>query len=119
MLEGLRTVVYSVPDLDAAKAWYTKMLGQPPYFDEPFYVGFSVGGYELGLLPSETGTAGAVTYWGVPDAEAAYARLLELGAEPQDAVQDVGDGIRVGTVRDPAGNTLGVIQNPHFTLNSK
>ena len=35
----------------AAKRWYTKVLGLTPYFDQPFYVGFNVGGYELGLLP--------------------------------------------------------------------
>ncbi|MDP3909203.1 MAG: hypothetical protein Q8Q14_02335 [Gemmatimonadales bacterium] len=26
-----------------------------PYFDEPFYVGFNVGGYELGLNPDIQG----------------------------------------------------------------
>ena len=46
---GLRTVIYHVPDLPRAKEWYAKAFGVKPYFDEPFYVGFSVGGYELGL----------------------------------------------------------------------
>jgi hypothetical protein len=31
-------------------------------------------------------------------------------------VQDVGEGIRIGSVYDPFGNVLGVIFNPHFTL---
>ena len=53
MLQGLRTVVHTVAALDRAKAWYTDMLGQGPYFDQPFYVGFNVGGYELGLMPAE------------------------------------------------------------------
>ncbi|WP_315815564.1 hypothetical protein [Paraflavitalea speifideaquila] len=39
-----------------------------PYFDEPFYVGFNIGGYELGLQPVEAGAAtgqgGVETYWG-------------------------------------------------------
>ena len=52
MLNGLRSQIFQVADLGAAKAWYTGMLGTPPYFDEPFYVGFNVGGYELGLLPA-------------------------------------------------------------------
>ena len=116
MLEGLRTQVFTVADLDGAKAWYANMLGQPPYFDQPFYVGFNVGGYELGLLPAEAGGAenGAVTYWGVPDADVAYARLLALGATEDTPIHDVGDGIRLGVVNDPAGNALGVIYNPHF-----
>ena len=53
MLLGLRTVVYELYDLKAAKEWYTEALGFGPYFDEPFYVGFNVGGYELGLVPAE------------------------------------------------------------------
>ncbi|PYI64046.1 MAG: hypothetical protein DMF07_07900 [Verrucomicrobia bacterium] len=48
---GLRTAIYRAPDLDKAKAWYSRVLGIAPYFDQPFYVGFSVGGYELGLDP--------------------------------------------------------------------
>ena len=67
MLQGLRSQIYQVADLEAAKAWYNNLLGTPPYFGEPFYVGFNVGGYELGLQPSG-------------DAEAACARLLALGA---------------------------------------
>ena len=121
MFQGLRTVVYPVENLAPAKEWYQRALGQPPYFDEPFYVGFNVGGYELGLVPQEgeakpSGPTGPTTYWGVPDAEAAYARLLELGAHPCEAVNDVGSGILLGAVLDPFGNMLGIIQNPHFAL---
>ena len=51
---GLATVIYQVPDLDRAKAWYAQAFGQAPYFDQPFYVGFEIGGYELGLHPDLT-----------------------------------------------------------------
>ena len=64
MFLGLRTVIYPVADAAAAKAWWSDVLGTDPYFDEAFYVGFDVGGYELGLLPSPEPSA-AVTYWGV------------------------------------------------------
>ena len=50
-LLGLRTVIHPVADLVGAKQWFTDLLGFGPYFDEPFYVGFEVAGYELGLLP--------------------------------------------------------------------
>jgi len=118
MFQGLRTVVYPAPQLAEATAWYSQVLGQPPYFNEPFYVGFNVGGFELGLDPhAPTGSpAGPVTYWGVPNAAEAYARLLALGATVHEAVQEVGSGIKVGTVLDPFGNVLGVIENPHFKL---
>lgn len=117
---GLRTAKYAARDLAAAKVWYTSVVGVPPYFDEPFYVGFNVGGYELGLVPEADATPpspdAAMAYWGVRDADAAWARLLALGAVPVEAVQDVGGGIKVATARDPFGNLLGIIENPHFTL---
>lgn len=117
MFQGLRTVVYGVGDLEKAKAWYSSVLGIQPYFDEPFYVGFNVGGFEIGLDPNTaSGNSGPLAYWGVDDAEVALKRLLELGACEYSPVQDVGDGIRTGAVLDPFGNSLGFIQNPHFSL---
>jgi len=122
MFQGLRTVIYHAPDLAAAKEWYARALGIQPYFDQPFYVGFNVGGYELGLDPdpsSATGTGNSATaYWGVPDAAAALARLVELGATDRLGVQDVGDRIRLASVIDPFGNIFGIIENPHFSLES-
>jgi len=29
---GLRTTIYKVPDLDAAKAWYAKVFQTEPYY---------------------------------------------------------------------------------------
>ena len=117
---GLRTAIYPVDDLEKAKSFYTAVLGTGPYFDEPFYVGYNVGGFELGLNPdtskTKPGAAGVATYWGVLDAEAAFKRLLGLGAREHEGVQDVGGGIKVATVLDPFGNVLGIIENPHFTL---
>lgn len=115
MILGLRTVIYPAPDLAAAKDWYAKLLGQAPYFDEPFYVGFSVGGFELGLIPdAQPGSAGAQPLWGVAKIELAYARLLELGATALEPVTEVGGGIKVAAVQDPFGNRFGIIENPHF-----
>jgi predicted enzyme related to lactoylglutathione lyase len=116
MIQGLRTVIYHVGDLSEAKTWYTRLLEQEPYFDQPFYVGYSVGGFELGLIPDgAAGAGGTVAYWGVANAEAAVERLESLGAKVKEAVQDVGDGIKVATVADPFGNIFGVIENPHFS----
>jgi predicted enzyme related to lactoylglutathione lyase len=118
--QGLRTVIYHAPDLEKTKAWYSKVLETEPYFDQPFYVGFNVGGYELGLDPDASsapgGKGGAVAYWGVADAETAFRRLISLGATERTSVQEVGEGIRVATVFDPFGNIFGIIENPHFKL---
>lgn len=115
MIKGLRTVKVPVTDLACAKAWYGDVFGAAPYFDQPFYVGFAIGGFELGLVPDGTpGIDGAVVYWGVDGIDAEVERIVGLGAAVHEAVQDVGGGIRVAELRDPFGNVLGLIENPHF-----
>ena len=116
MFLGLRTQVYPAPDLAASKAWWTEVLGIKPYFDEPFFVGFNPGGYELGLNPAGDPAAGPRTYWGVRDIAAAGERLIALGAVAVDAVEEVGDGIKLGTFRSPGGDLIGLIENPVFGL---
>ena len=119
MFQGLRTVIYHVDDLQKAKEWYSSILGIQPYFDEPFYVGFNVGGYELGLDPNMEGVSrgsNVVAYWGVKDAVSAYQRVQELGAKKHSEPQDVGGGIIVATVTDPFGNIFGIIENPQFKV---
>ena len=122
MLLGLRTVIYKAPDLARAKGWYRELFGITPYFDEPFYVGFDVGGYELGLDPDTErqppGPGGTVAYWGVADLRDALQRVTAAGADVVAPLQDVGGGIRVATIRDPFGNLLGLIENPHFAPKS-
>ena len=115
MILGLRTAIYPVADLAKARQWYEQMLGIKPYFDQPFYVGFSVGGFELGLLPNGTpGTSGPQPLWGVQNATQEFQRLIALGATELEPVTDVGEGIKVAAVKDPFGNRLGIIENPNF-----
>ncbi len=116
---GLRTLVYHVKDLTAATQWYKGILGIEPYFDTPYYVGFNVGGYELGLHPDERGhTSGDNTaiYWGVENVEETFQSLLAAGATEWEKPNDVGGDIIVAAVKDPWGNVLGIIYNPHFKL---
>lgn len=119
-LQGLRTAIYFVTDIAAAKKWYSETLGITPYFDEPFYVGFNVGGYELGLHPTDVANNSqqnsVAVYWGVDDAQAAYDALIAAGATAFELPNEVGGGIVVAMVKDPWGNALGVIYNPHFKL---
>ena len=110
----MRTVVYPSPDLAAGKDWYRQVLGIDPYFDEPFYVGYSVAGYELGLLPTAPTSEGALTYWGVADVPAAFEEAISQGATVHAHVADVGGGIVTATVWTPHRQILGLIYNPHF-----
>ena len=115
MIKGLRTALYTAPDLAKAKAWYAAVFERAPYFDEPFYVGFEVGGFELGLVPDAVpGAAGAKALWGVVDLAAELGRLRALGVTVSSDIQDVGSGIRVAEIEDPFGNIVGLIENPHF-----
>ena len=115
---GLRTTIYRVSDINKAKVWYSKIFGVDPYFDEPYYVGFNIAGYELGLqpednaLPSKEG--GVVSYWGVENVEEIY--KIFNGASEYEKPTEVGEGIIVATVKDPWNNLVGIIFNPHFTL---
>lgn len=112
---GLRTVIYPVADLAAATEWYGKVFKTSPYFDAPFYVGFSVGGFELGLVPDgQPSRNGQIVYWGSEDIEADLERIRALGAVVVEPVTDVGEGIRIASLGDPFGNVLGLIENPQF-----
>lgn len=113
MFKKLRTVIYHVNDLAAAKEWYTRATGIQPYFDEPFYAGFDINGYELGLDPDlSTVTAGnqTVSYWAVDDAAAAAEKLAEIGARLVQPSTNVGGPIHVAIVEDPFGNHIGLIE---------
>lgn len=117
---GLRTAIYLVEDLAKAKAWYSKAFKTEPYFDEPFYVGFNIGGYELGLMPNEhpekPKSDNVLTYWGVEDIVSEYNRLISLGATKHEAPANVGGELMVATDIDPWGNVVGLIFNPEFKL---
>lgn len=117
---GLRTCIYMVADLNAAKDWYAAAFETQPYFDEPFYVGFDIGGFELGLLPEKNPTTEKPetvrTYWGVEDIETVYQKLLGLGATEDEAPHSVGGPLLVATVKDPWGNLVGLIYNPVFKI---
>ena len=107
-------------DINAAKEWYTIVLGVEPYFDQPFYVGYNVAGYELGLHPEpKSGKVkinNLLAYWGVDDVDAAFDELISQGATEIEEPMDVGEGIIVASVKDPWGNAFGIIYNPHFKL---
>ncbi len=115
---GLRTTIYNVGDIELAKDWYRRAFGVKPYFDQPYYVGFNIGGYELGLQPEKSPTTikteSVVSYWGVEEIQQEYDRLLELGATANEEPVNVGGELMTATVKDPWGNVIGLIYNPYF-----
>lgn len=118
---GLRTTIYKVWDIQKATEWYAQAFETEPYFNEPYYVGFNIKGYELGLQPEEKPVLekveSVVSYWGVEKIQEAFERLIELGAIENERPYDVGGDIMTATVKDPFGNVIGLIYNPHFQIN--
>ncbi|WP_327381132.1 VOC family protein [Streptomyces sp. NBC_01207] len=124
MLRGFATINFWADDLEAAKAWYTELLGIAPYFERPGYAEFRIGDYqhELGIVDrryappaAAKGPGGAVAYWAVDDLPAVRARLLDLGATEYQPVTAHGDaGFVTAAVTDPFGNVLGIMRNPHY-----
>ncbi|MFD9942627.1 VOC family protein [Nonomuraea sp. NPDC059023] len=112
MTHGIKTVIHPVKDLTAAKAMFGALLGVEPYMDEPYYVGFSVNGQDIGLDPQghRKGMSGPVAYWHVDDIEASLRALLDAGATTSQEVKDVGGGKLVASVTDADGNVIGLIQ---------
>ncbi len=120
--QGLRTTIYKVDDLKQAKIWYAKAFGTEPYFDEEYYVGFNIAGYELGLLPEEKSgikTENVLSYWSVEDIIDSYDKMVSSGAKELETPNEVGGGILVALVKDPWQNVIGLIYNPHFSLDTK
>ncbi len=123
-LRGLATVSFYAADHDAAKKWYTELLGIEPYFQRPGYAEFRLGDYqhELGLIDSKyapgldtsTGPAGVIVYWHVDDVKAIFERLLSMGAKQLEAPQERSGGFITASVIDPFGNILGIMYNPHY-----
>ena len=113
MFNKIRSVIYHVNNLDKAKKWYKNVTGIEPYFDEPFYVGFDINGFELGLDPDinnvQTGN-NAVAYWSVNEIETVVEKLKKLGAAIDSPVTDVGGGIKAAIVKDPFDNLIGLIE---------
>lgn len=114
MTSGMKTVVYPVKDLGAAKEVFGRLLGVVPDVDQPYYVGYTVGEQHLGLDPNghAQGMTGPVGYWHVADVEATLAQLLDAGAQVQQPVKDVGGGKLICTVTDADGNVVGLVQAP-------
>lgn len=114
MTGGMRTIIYPVADLDAAKGIFGGLLGVMPYMDEPYYVGFNVGDQNVGLDPNGHGKGmlGPTGYWHVDHIQAALDHLLSGGATTVHDIADVGGGKLVAAARDGDGNVIGLLQMP-------
>jgi catechol 2,3-dioxygenase-like lactoylglutathione lyase family enzyme len=129
MFRGFATISFYADDLDAARDWYTALLGVEPYYAfpktpaPPAYVEYRVGDDEdeLGLIDrryapggASNAPGGAVLFWHVDDVTATVEELLAMGATEYEPVTEREAGFTTASVVDPFGNVLGVMHNPHY-----
>jgi predicted enzyme related to lactoylglutathione lyase len=107
MSPTIRSLVIPVSDLDAAKPVYTALLGAP-HTDQPYYVGYNVDGFEVGLNPGDDVAGGPVAFADVEDLDAARAALLAAGATERSAPREVAPEARVCVLADADGNPIGL-----------
>lgn len=128
-LRGMATVNFWADDVAAARDWYAELFGVEAYFqmpdgEHPAYIEFRIGDDEdeFGIIDRnyapkgmQPGPGGAVLLWHVDDIEAAFARLMALGAKEYEAITKRGEsGFITASVIDPFGNILGIMNNPHY-----
>lgn len=111
-MNKLENIVYTVSDIDSAKAIHTALLGVEPHTDQPYYVGFNVGGVEIGLTPKQPdATIGAVPHFLVENLEVSLEELQGAGATVSVEPRSVAPGTRVAAVTNGDGITLGLIES--------
>ena len=112
-VQGIKTVLHPVSDVEKAKAVYSALLGVSPQADSSYYVGYEAEGQHIGLVPGggPQGMTSPVAYWHVPDIEAKLAEVTAAGAGVNEPAHDVGGGRLVATITDPDGNVLGLLQD--------
>jgi len=105
---GVRAVVYAVPPGGEAAAWYAQLFGNKAPKPLSGDAGFTVGSAEVDL--DSHAAVRTLAVWEVENIDAAFSRLLSLGATPVTGIQELGDA-RLAVVRDPFGNLLGVMES--------
>ncbi|MGK0308312.1 MAG: putative enzyme related to lactoylglutathione lyase [Urechidicola sp.] len=97
---GLRTTIYKVSDLQKAKEWYSRVFKEKPSFYESYYVGFTIKGYELGLMAEENSKNkgdNVLSYLGVEKIEETYMFFLENGATSHEKPMNVDGSLMVAS----------------------
>lgn len=105
-----KSVVFPVRDLEKSTQLFKVLLDTEPHADTPYYVGFNVDGFEVGLNPQghATGMTGPVNFWDVEDVNAAIASLVAAGATVVQDANEVGGGTTIAVLADLDGNVIGL-----------
>jgi len=111
-LRGFDFVLYLVDDMPRARVFYEGLFGlQPGKFESEYFVEYDLpdgGAFALGKDPSAAREPSGGAMFGVTDAEAAIARVEQLGGKLLRRYG--GDFCTSGWCTDTEGNPFGVHQ---------
>ncbi len=110
MFKELKSVTYSVNEMESAKKWYNSVLNTTPIFTTPFISVYQIGGSSLSLLKQDTpkqSESSTTTYWEVECSHSAFEKLQEHGAKMISPIQTIMNTTRA-KLQDPFGNIIGI-----------
>lgn len=113
-ITGLRSVDFSVPDLEAALDFYTRVWGltlADRTAGSAWLRGTGTDAHLLALHEAEVAAIRSVTFRVAPDAdpEALLAAMVALGSTPVEAQAEHGGGTMIAA-RDPRGRVIRIVQ---------
>jgi predicted enzyme related to lactoylglutathione lyase len=117
----LDTVIIFTGQHQLLASFYQTGLDLPE--PEPFgdtHLGIQLEGLYLGFDQveglNEPSTGGVSLWFGVPDLDASFAKLVDQGAEVRYPPEEKPFGDRVASVYDPDGNVIGLVQRDQAGL---
>ncbi len=96
-----------VRDLEAARPWYERLLGEPSFFPNASEIVWTLAEGRSLYIEEDPGRAGSalVTLF-VDDLDARTAEISSRGLEPAER-ETYSNGVRKATYRDSDGNEIG------------
>jgi len=109
---GLKSHIVRTSNIQTVSDWYEQVFQTKPYFQNEWYIGFEIAGYEFWIYKADIEAVknhSINIYWGVEDINGEYERIIWLGATSLCEIVDVGGGIKMADFEDPFGNFFWII----------
>jgi|GEM_PF-1307198 len=112
MFKSPHSLMFFVPDVQAAAEWYSKLVQQELRYLLPDFPVIDIAGIELCFHKADakvqTGTAGSVCYWNVTNLDEVLERAVAMGAELYRGPLAIEEGLSICQFKDPFGNLMGL-----------
>jgi predicted enzyme related to lactoylglutathione lyase len=114
MLKFIESVVFFVPDVAVAAAWYADIFGSEIGWENPKYAFVKAPGVNVGFHPADEkcpgGVGGSVVYWEVESMDDAIQDLTQRGAKVHRGPGVTDFGAKAAMLIDPFGCAIGLNQ---------